>query len=284
MNAGDFAAALVPIYACVAAGYAWTRAGQPFDLRFIADFVYLVGAPALVLSQAGKGAPSADALGAVAGAAALALAISAAIAWPASRRAGYKLACLPALALPLTGAMGLAVAPVVAPAHGAALATTYFAVTAMVAVALDRAAGKADWRASTMLGAPALWAIAAAFALTFAGWDPPRWVANTAHLLGALVAPTLLLMMGAVIARTPPAANRAAMLAAGRIALGAAVGFALARWLGLGPEARAIVVVQGVMPVEMLWAVAPERGTAEAGSWSYVYALIALPVLVVALT
>ncbi len=283
MTAGDYAAILMPIYACIAAGYAWTRAGQPFDLRFIADFVYLVGAPALVLSQAGADAPPAGALGAVAGAAALALLVSAAIAWPASRRAGYALAALPALALPLTGAIGLAVAPALAPAHGAALATAYFAVTAIVATAIDRAAGRGDWRAGTILGAPAAWAIALAFALGLAGWVPPRWVANTSHLLGALVAPTLLLMMGAVLARTPPAGNRAAALGAARIALGAVVALVLVRVLGLSPAARAVVVLQGVMPVEMLWGVTPERGTAEAAAWSYVFALIALPVLIVSL-
>jgi malate permease and related proteins len=283
MNAGDFAAVLLPIYACVAAGYAWTRAGQPFDLRFIADFVYLVGAPALVLSQASASAPSAGAIAGMASAALLALAVSALIAWPAIRRAGQTLAPLPALALPLSGAMGLTVAGALRGAEGMALATTYFAVTAMVACGLDRAAAKGAWRADTITSAPALWAIAAAFLLTLTGWAPPRWVANTSHLLGGLVAPTLMLMMGAVLARTPPRSTTGAALGAARILLGGAVGLGLAHVLGLGPAARAIVVLQGAMPVEMLWAVAPERGTAEIAAWSYVFALIALPALVLAL-
>lgn len=283
MSAGDFAAVLVPVYAAVAAGYGWTRAGQPFDLRFIAEFVYLVGAPALVLSTAGRGAPSTGALAEMAGAALLVLALSALVAWPTVRRAGLTLGPLPALALPLTGAMGITVATALHGAAGEALAAAYFAVTAMVAVALDRAAASRRWTAAAMLDAPAFWAVAAAFALTLAGWVPPRWVANTAHLLGALVAPTLMLMMGAVLVRTPPAGDRAALLGAARIALGAGAGLLVAVLLGVGPAARAVLVLQGAMPVEMLWAVAPERGSAETAAWSYVFVLIALPPLVLAL-
>ncbi len=283
MTAGAYADMLVPIYACVAAGYGWARAGQPFDLRFVAAFVYLVGAPALVLSTAGPGAPSTGALAAAAGAALLVLAVAALIAWPAVRRAGLGLGPLPALALPLTGAMGLTVAAGLRGHEGAALAAAMFAVTAMVAAALDRCAETGVWRASTMVDAPAFWAIAAAFAVTLAGWVPPHWVANTAHLLGALVAPSLMLMMGVVLARTPPRGDRSALLGAARIALGAAVGYGVAHLLGLGPAARTVLVLQGAMPVEMLWAVAPERGGAEIAAWSYAFSLVALPALVLVL-
>ena len=283
MSAGDFAAILLPVYACVAAGYVWTRMGQPFDLRFISAFIYLVGAPALVLSQAAVSPPDSGTIAGMAATALLALAVSAMIAWPAIRIAGFSLAPLPALALPLSGATGLTVAGALRGPEAMALATTYFAVTAMVACALDRAATRNEWRPGVIFGSPASWAIGAAFLLTLIGWSPPRWVANTSHLLGDMVAPTLMLMMGAVLARTPPRANTAAALGAARIALGAVIALVLVRTLGLGPAARIVVVLQGVMPVEMLWGVAPERGTAEIAAWSYVFSLIALPVLVVAL-
>jgi hypothetical protein len=288
-SATDLIAVLLPLYLCVAIGFVWSRTDQPFDLRFIAEFVYLVGAPALVLSAIANGRVPPRAVAMMAGAALLAGATCAAIGAVLLRAAGRGgWAKLPVLALPMAGAIGLTIARHRFGAEGYALAAAYFAPIAMLAAGLGRAASR-GWRCPyLLLGAPALWVVAAAFAFVLAGGSPPRWLIKTAALLGGMVAPTLMLMIGVSLARTRLALGRATLLGFARVALGGAVGLALARILALGPVASAVLVLQGAAPVELFWSISADASdqaphTAPSAAWSFVFTLLAQPAILLAI-
>jgi hypothetical protein len=291
MAAGDFIGTLAPLYLCVAIGFVWSRMDQPFDLRFIGELVYLVGAPALVLSAIANGRAPLPAVAMMAGAALLSVAVCAALGAALLRLAGGGSRIdLPLLALPLAGAIGLAIARHRYGPAGYALAAGYFAPIAMLAASLGRAASRGSWRLRALAGAPASWAIAAALALAFmlGGGSPPGWIAKTANLLGGMVAPTLMLMIGVSLARTRFAIGTTTFLGFARIALGGAVGLALARMLTFGPLATTVLVLQGTAPVELFWAVSADASdqaphAAPAAAWSFVFTLLIQPAILLAI-
>jgi malate permease and related proteins len=288
MTIPDMITALLPLYVAVAIGFAWARTGQPFDPHFLAEFIYLIGVPALILSALGGGELPPSTIAVMAGAALASVALCTLIGAAVVRATGSQWIDLPLIALPLAGAIGVTVAREHFGAEGYALAVACFAPIAMLAVSLGHAASRGAWRLPILAGSPALWVIAAAFAVALSGWIPPRWVGKTADIVGASVAPCLMLVIGVMLARTVLRPGAAMLFGLTRVGVGGIAGLVVASLFGLGPAASAVLVLQGAMPVELAWALSadPGAGAPRAGesmSWSLVFALIALPGIVLVL-
>jgi predicted permease len=86
--------------------------------------------------------------------------------------------------------------------------------------------------------------------LIFLDVELPRWLANTADLLGGMTIPLMLLTLGVSLASIRPQHIGSGLVLGGlRIVLGAAVGWAVGTALGLQSLERAVLVVQSSMPV-----------------------------------
>lgn len=249
--AAQLAAVVAPIFICVGLGILWARLGAPFDSRLITSLIYNVAAPCLILATFDKVDVTAAALGEVALAATACFAAFGVLATLVLRAARLDLpSYLPALIFPLTGSMGLPVCFFAFGDEGLAFAIVYFTIGAVgtFSVGVAIAAGSLSFR--TVLRSPVIYAVLIAVALKLADAPLPGWIFNAVDLLGGVVIPMQLVALGVSLLELRTGAFlRSVALGGFRLAMGFAVGLAVATLFGLEGALRAVVVVQSAMPV-----------------------------------
>jgi predicted permease len=96
---------------------------------------------------------------------------------------------------------------------------------------------------------PQPWAVAAAFAFTLTGTAPPLLLTNSAHLIGDLTNPLMLITLGISLGRlVVVSARRTLALSFIRLVMGLAVGVLLTHLLGLEGIARGVTIIFCAMP------------------------------------
>ena len=193
---------------------------------------------------------------------------------------------LPALMFPLTGSMGLPVSYFAFGDEGLALAIVYFTFGTIGSFTIGAAIaeGKASFRG--LLRIPVLYAVAIALVMQLTGVRLPEWIFNTANLLGGMVIPAQLVALGfSLLELKTGGLARSVFLGVFRLAMGVAVGFAIAGLFDLSGAARAIVVIQSAMPVAVssyLFAVKFNRKSEEVAGMvvaSTAFSFVTLPFL-----
>lgn len=244
-------AAIVPVVLIAALGFVWSRSGRQLDGPSTTLLIADVGTPCLIFSTLARMAISPDAFASMALAAALAIVGFAAVGAVVLSLLRLRLRTyLPSLAFPNTGNLGLPLALFAFGQEGLAFGVVFFAMASIGNYTLGQAiaAGAANWR--SILRTPILYATALGVAASSFRVTLPRWVDNTVSLVGGMAVPLMLLMLGAALSKLRVSAlGRALLLSALRIGMGAAVSLAVARLLHLEGTARAILVMQGSMPV-----------------------------------
>ena len=244
-------AILAPVLICAAIGFIWARRALPFDNEVVTTLVYNVGAPCLILATFAKVDLGAEALAEIAAAALAAYAGFGAIGYAVLRAARLSVpSYLPALMFPLTGSMGLPVCLFAFGEEGLALALVFFALGVIGSVTIGATIASGTLSFARLARTPVIYAVFLAVGLELAAIELPRWALNTTDLLGAMVIPTQLVALGLALARLKVTSlGRSASLAAVRLGIGAAIGWAVAEAFGLGPVAAAVVILQSAMPV-----------------------------------
>lgn len=244
-------AILAPVLICAAIGFIWARRALPFDNEVVTTLVYNVGAPCLILATFAKVDLGAEALAEIAAAALAACAGFGAIGYAVLRAARLSVpSYLPALMFPLTGSMGLPVCLFAFGEEGLALALVFFALGVIGSVTIGATIASGTLSFARLARTPVIYAVFLAVGLELAAIELPRWALNTTDLLGAMVIPTQLVALGLALARLKVTSlGRSASLAAVRLGIGAAIGWAVAEAFGLGPVAAAVVILQSAMPV-----------------------------------
>lgn len=242
---------VVPVFVCVGFGVIWAKVGTPFDTGLITSLVYNIGVPCLILATFQKVDLSPAAMAEVALATLACYASFTLAAFLLIRAMHLELASyLPALMFPLTGSMGLPVSYFAFGDEGLALAIVYFTFGTIGSFTIGAAIaeGKASFRG--LLRIPVLYAVAIALVMQLTGVRLPEWIFNTANLLGGMVIPAQLVALGfSLLALKTGGIARSVFLGVFRLAMGVAVGFAIAGLFDLGGAARAIVIIQSAMPV-----------------------------------
>lgn len=264
----DIVAIVAPVFLIAALGYGWACAKLPFDGAFITTFMINVATPCLVFAtlarlRLGGGDLATMALasiGCMAGAAAASVPLL--LAFRLSLRV-----YLPALSFPNAGNMGLPLCLFAFGEAGLGLAVIFFATLAVVQFTLGPAiaAGRPDL--GQMLRTPVIYAVALALLLQGLQQDVPRWVLNTATLLGNCAVPLMLVSLGVALSRLRIAGlGRAVAMSSLRLGLGLVVGLVVVWAMHLEGVMRGVVLLQSSMPVAVfnyLWAVrygnAPEE-------------------------
>ena len=218
----DIAAIIAPVFVCAAIGYAWARLDLAFDRETITLIVVNIATPALILSTLAKLEVPAGAFGEVAGAWAAFLATASAIGFVVLKLAGWSArSYLPSLIFSNTGTMGLPLCMFAFGSEGLALGLAVFAVSSatMFVVTPALASGRVDWREA--LRSPLYYTIAVSVVLMVTGTPLPKWMQNSADLLGGLAIPLLLLTLGVSLAQLRLATfGRSLVLAVLKIVLG----------------------------------------------------------------
>jgi len=247
----ELAAIVTPIFLCAGTGFLWARLRRPFESAFVTELVTQVGTPFLVFSSLTKLPLTLGTVGELAAVAIVAYACFAAVGMAVLRLMRLPFhSYLPALMFPNTGNMGLPLCLFAFGDPGLALAIVWFAVHSILQFTLGVAiaAGTADPR--RLLRLPLVYAVAAALICNAAGVAIPRWLANTADLLGGIAIPMMLLAMGVSLATLQVARLRQTLaLSLVRLLPGAGIGLALGWLFGLDLPASGVVAIQCAMPV-----------------------------------
>jgi len=242
---------VAPVLIIALLGYAWARAGRPFDTPVITALVTTIGTPLLIVDTLLRVELSMDALGQMAAAAALTHLGFLAIGWLIIRLSGQRVSTyLPSLIFGNTGNMGLPLCLFAFGEQGLALAIGYFSVNAvfLFTLGMQLAAGKASL--TELVRTPLIWAVVISIGLLATDTGLPLWIANTVHLLGGLTIPLMLLALGVSLAKLKVhSISRSLGFATARLVMGFAVGWGVALLLGLDGVARGVVVVESALPV-----------------------------------
>jgi malate permease and related proteins len=253
--------AVAPVLLTAAIGYLWIRSGRRFDGATVTPLVAEIGTPVLIVATLAKTHVAADAFAATALATVLALVTFAAIGIVVLRLARLPLRTyLPSLAFPNAGNLGLPLALYGFGQEGLGFAIVFFAICSIGQFTIGQAiaAGTADFRA--ILRMPLIYAVALGMVLSVYEVQLPIWVGNSLGVLAGVAVPLMLLMLGASLARLRVASlGRAFVLSLLRISIGAIVGLAVTRLLGITGTARSVFILQSAMPVAVYCYLFAER-------------------------
>ncbi|MBT3557156.1 MAG: AEC family transporter [Rhodospirillales bacterium] len=240
-----------PVVICALIGFVWSKRGYTFDVDQITRLVTYIGTPALVFATLTNVEIDPDTFSRMAMATAVTVVMFAVIGAPILRIADLRLQpYLPPMVWANMGNMGLPLCLFAFGPEGLALAITYFAVNVVMMFTLGVAFSAGSFSIKQVLKLPFIYAVAAAVAVMLTDFDVPRWIGNTAELLGGLTIPLMLIMLGVSLASLKVTSlQRAVLLSALRLVMGFLVGVGVAWAFGFEGAERGVLILEAAMPV-----------------------------------
>ncbi len=250
----DIFAVIAPLFVVAAIGFAWGRAGKPFDTTMIGALVLNIGIPCLIFSTLTRLEVSPAAFGLMAGAYSAALIANLALGAVVLRL--MKLSprtYLPALTFSNNGNMGLPLCLFAFGEAGLALAMATFVISSVgnYTIGIGLVSGRPPIQA--LFRNFYIYVIFAALIFMVTGARPPAWATNTVDLIGRISIPLMLLALGVTLSRLEVASfRRSLILALLRLSLGFVLGVGVAAAFGFTGAARGVLILQCAMPVAVI--------------------------------
>lgn len=282
---------IAPVFLIGLVGFVWARRGHSFDTNQVGALVVNLGAPCMVLDTLSSMEIGPSAFGAIVLASALCHAAFFLGGWALLRAIRQPVgAYLPGLVFGNTGNLGLPLCLFAFGEVGLSIAMSYFVLSTILLFTLSPQFATGKVSLAVLPKTPVVWALALALALMFTGTPLPEWLKRAVHLLGGMMIPLMLLSLGVSLAGLKLHSLKVgAALAAVRLGMGTAVGFAVAALLGLEGVERGVVVLSSAMPVAVfsyLFAVRYRRQPDEVASMvilSTALSFLTLPLLLAVL-
>ncbi len=243
-------AIVAPVMIAVAVGYVMARMGKKEEPEYVTLLVTHVGTPCLVFSTLANITLDLSAVGRIAGAAALSLVMAAVAAYPLLRLTGLSVrGYLPSLMHPNTGNMGLPLCLFAFGEEGLALGIAFYVVIASNHFVTTPVVASGELSLRRIARSPIIYAVVIAFSFLVTRTAVPEWINNATRLLGGITIPLLLITLGFSLARLKVRNLQTSLfLALARLAIGFAVGHAVAALLGLEGVGRGVAILQAAMP------------------------------------
>jgi len=249
----ELAGVLLPVFAIASLGFAWRRAGVPFEREFITRLVLNIAGPCLIVDSLSNltlplKVVSRMALG---GVGMFASTVAACFVILKVARLPIR-TFLPALAIGNTGNLGLSVCFFAFGQEGLGLAVAVFVANSIGQFTLTPIlqSGGSPWK--TLVTTPVIYGAVIGTSLLVAGYTLPDWIDRTVGLLGGLMIPLMLLALGNTLGglhvRRLPFASFWGVV---RLVVGFVLALAVAEVLNLDGVARGVLVLQGAMPAAM---------------------------------
>jgi len=279
---------LGPIAIITLIGYLMGRSSAGLETRTLSTVVILVATPALIFHTLISMQVSPETIKIMAGAALLCITVSGLLGLVALLVSGGPVrSFLPALMMPNSGNMGLPLVVLAFGPEGLRLGVAYFFVVALVQHTLGVWIYSGKLNPATLLRQPLVFSVLAVLVVTFTGISVPTIILVTTDMLGGMMIPAMLMLLGASLATLEVSDLRPALLMAiGRLSFGLASAFVAITLLGLQGPTAGIVFLLATMPTAIVIYVFAERyhqnAKQVAGSVvvSTVLTFICLPVLV----
>ena len=246
----QIASIIAPLFVIAGIGYLWGRSGRPFDTTIVGMLTLNFGVPALIFSTLTKLEVSLGQFGEIVGIFGIFLVANLAIG--AVLLKAFKLeigAFLPAISFPNNGNMGLPLCLFAFGDTGLALGISIFVLMSTANVTIGFAFASGKWSLASTIKTPHLWVIAGALIFMAAEMPPPRWIANTAEIIGGMSIPLMLIALGVSLSRLEVKDfKQSVWLGLARLAIGFGLGVGLAWAFDLEGAARGVLILQCTMP------------------------------------
>jgi len=244
-------AVVTPIFLITAIGYLWAKRGQPFDNATISGLVMYVGTPALVFHSLTSLRPELPELRQVGLATVGVIALCLVLGYIGLRLTKRsRQAFLPSLFQANAGNMGVPLVMLTFGDAGLALGVVVFFVHALSQNTLGLGVSSGTLNPATLLRQPIIWSVALATLVLVIDAPVPEWLSNTTQLLGGLLIPAMLLMLGTSLVRLSVRdLPQALALAIARLALGMGAALTMIWMFELQGVAAGVLFLQASMPV-----------------------------------
>ena len=247
----ELAAIIAPLVVCAGLGFGWSRFKLPYDSSVITALVMNIGVPFLVFSTLVNLTIDPVAVAEMALAAFVAILCFLAIGFVLLRL--FRLSSstyLPSIAFANVGNMGLPLCLFAFGEVGLALGIAWYIVGSLSHFTIGIWLSSGQSSPTVLLKTPLIYALIVAILLIVTDTEAPRWLVNTADLLGGLSIPLMLFTLGVSLASLRVAGfGRAFGLSIVRLGLGVLVGLALAEVFALEGAARGVMILDSAMPV-----------------------------------
>ena len=245
---------IAPVFIVAGIGFFLEYRGIGFQSETLSRLAMLIGTPALVFSSLTSTALPDESLARIVAIAIGSVLCSGALAFGALLLFRLpKRTFLSPLALPNAGNAGLPIVFFAFADEGLTIGAAFFFTIALVQYTVVPAIVSGDPGLRKLVKEPLIWAIAAVLFFKVTDLAPPVVIADTTELLGGMMIPVMLILLGGALARLKVSdIGTSAMLAALRLAIGLTTGLFLVTVLGLeGIEAGAIFLL-AAMPSALI--------------------------------
>lgn len=279
---------LAPITLITLIGYILGKSSVGLHSRTLGNLVILVATPALVFSTIVSSRADDRAMGQMSVAAILCIAIAGVMALGLLKIfKGPARSYLPSLMLPNSGNMGLPLAVLTFGEEGTRLGVAYFVVVALFQNSVGLTISSGTLRLRELAKQPLLYVVALIIVVLVTGLHVPKVIMITSEILGGMMIPAMLILLGMSLATLKVTDLRPAFaIAFGRLGIGILAGLLVIQILGLTGVAAGVVFLLATMPSAIVTYVFAERyqqsPTRVAGAVvvSTVLTFLCLPVLI----
>ena len=241
---------IAPIGLIVLIGYLLAVNTEKIDTAGISRLVMLVGTPALVFSTiTTTDLPTALLVEVSLGALCVCLA---AIVFATFTLRILNLSVntyLPAMTMPNSGSLGLPLVLLAFGEKGLAFGVAFYILIAIFQYSVMPIVVIGKFSLKSVLQEPLIWSVVSALVCLFGGLEVPHVIADTTKILGGMMIPVMLLLLGASIAKLGLKDLRhSLLLAALRLVIGIAAGISAILLLGTSGIASGTIFLMATMP------------------------------------
>jgi predicted permease len=250
-----------PIFAITIIGYVLGRSKNDIDSRTISSLVLLIATPCLVFSTLTTLPIDTGALLTMAVSAVLCVSLATGAGILVLRMKGMSYRTfLPCLMLPNSGNIGLPLVLLAFGDEGLALGISYFFVIALLQYTVGAAISSGQYRLRDLASQPLVYSIILVGLVLVSGIKVPVVVATTTELLGGMMIPAMLILLGTSLARLAVSDLKPAIIIAmARLGIGIPTGFAVIWLLSLTGIQAGTVFLLASMPTAIVNYVFAER-------------------------
>lgn len=241
---------VAPILIIAGIGYWIEKAGPNLDSASMSALVLLVGTPALVFSSlTSTDLPDATLFQMSVGAL-CASAVASVLAFAFLGGLGLNVRTyLPSLTMPNSGNIGLPVALLAFGDQGLAVGVAFFFVIAILQYTVMPIVAAGAFSIGRILREPLIWAVSAALLFKISGLQPPDVISQTTKLLGGMMIPVMVILLGAAIARLEVRdLATSILLAVARLVIGVIAGLAAVVIVGASGIVAGSLFLMASMP------------------------------------
>ena len=246
----EIAGIIAPLFFIAGIGYVWGRLGRSFDTTMVGMLTLNFGVPALIFSTLTQLEISLTVFGEIIGIFAIFMVANLALGAILLRAFSLEIpAFLPALAFPNNGNLGLPLCLFAFGSTGLALGISVFVIMSSANIIMGFAFASGKWSFKSAFRTPHLWVIGLALFFVFLDETPPKWLANTAELIGSMSIPLMLIALGVSLSRLEIVnLKQSFWLGFARISIGFCLGIFLSAVFDLQGAGRGVLILQCTMP------------------------------------